>query len=488
MTQCNQGSGDGSAEGTSHFSDIALVQMDAKVMKNRDSSHFSDEPLALADLGISSEDGDVASFFSSQGSTEPIIGAANTKCSGPHTITSKDECQRAAKALGKSFTVKSHSARPLGCNLNGKGTDVLFNMEDGPAHKSIRPICKSAPMPAPMPQPRPRPGPTPKPEGGKVKPSISRRRSGRRRRISRRRRRRISRRRRTPRPTPTPTPMPRPTPREKPRPAPKPKPPPPRPTPRPTPKPPSPKPTPRPGEFKVTIPGDEGCLKKPRAQMQRLIRYSKDDCARFKYEGSKFQSLDLPGTCLTGMISGLRRGEFVVTRCVNWGMTAREQWFRQIGSKYCHSMRSSQCVQPTMMADGNACSSDSQCASGRCDGGKCTSMVPVGGGCDTDAECATAVCAKGKCIKEKSIGAQCARPKECASNICEGGACQNPQGKQLQEKQTQKCISDTGDVFSGLVLKKCDKDDASQFWSESRYGTLQNAKTSKCISQGRIIC
>jgi hypothetical protein len=142
-------------------------------------------------------------------------------------------------------------------------------------------------------------------------------------------------------------------------------------------------------------------------------------------------------------------------------------------------------VESAGAPDGSDCQSDGQCASGLCEGSKCQAKATLGAGCSRDAACATNMCVKDKCFEAQAAGASCGAPRECQSNNCDGGVCAKPLGKQLQEKKTQKCISDMG---GSLKFQPCSKGDPAQMWGTSDAGEFQNAKTGKCITVGSYAC
>lgn len=241
----------------------------------------------------------------------------------------------------------------------------------------------------------------------------------------------------------------------------------------------APKPSPPPsppasaGELKLRFAGDSGCLKYVGAK-KLLTRNQNSGCARFKLDGKAFKSIDSTGQCLD-YFGG--RG-FGLWSCHG----GSNQQFTTQGEKWCSG---SNCVQNSGSPDGTSCSSDSKCASGRCEGGQCKAKAPVGQGCTKDAYCTTGMCVSGKCKDKQPAGASCGAPRECLSFNCEAGKCAKPQGKQLQERYTKKCIADTG---GQLNYKPCNKGDPSQLWGEAAGGVLQNSKTGKCMTVGSYAC
>jgi len=246
------------------------------------------------------------------------------------------------------------------------------------------------------------------------------------------------------------------------------------PTPGATPATPAPTPAPAPpGEMKVKFAGDSGCLKSAGAR-KKLIRNSKDGCARFKLDGKVFKSIDHGGQCL----DLFHRRDFGLWNCHGGG----NQKLTAQGDKWCTTGK---CIENAGAADGSGCAGDAQCASGLCDGGKCKAKAAVGGACSKDAACTTGMCVSDKCIDKQKEGAKCGAARECESNRCENGSCQKAVGTQLQEKRTKKCISDDGGT---LNFKPCNKGDPAQLWGDFGGGVYQNAKTNKCISQGGYAC
>ncbi|KFA89001.1 hypothetical protein [Archangium violaceum] len=76
------------------------------------------------------------------------------------------------------------------------------------------------------------------------------------------------------------------------------------------------------------------------------------------------------------------------------------------------------CLQP----DGSPCTSAAQCISSRCEEGTCTATVPPGGGCTRDADCESpGRCERGRC--QLPDGQSCTGDAQCLSGRCVGGSC-----------------------------------------------------------------
>ncbi len=76
-----------------------------------------------------------------------------------------------------------------------------------------------------------------------------------------------------------------------------------------------------------------------------------------------------------------------------------------------------------------SCTLDSQCREGlRCEKNICISAKkPVGAACTVASECASRVCSGGECIRgTKSLGSACSSGDECASGNCRNGVCSQP--------------------------------------------------------------
>lgn len=72
---------------------------------------------------------------------------------------------------------------------------------------------------------------------------------------------------------------------------------------------------------------------------------------------------------------------------------------------------------PTKKSDGEACAADVECASGFCEGGKCTPQGDNGTKCKRPEACSSGVCVKDLCVECASDG-DCGNGKVCTSNAC----------------------------------------------------------------------
>lgn len=78
------------------------------------------------------------------------------------------------------------------------------------------------------------------------------------------------------------------------------------------------------------------------------------------------------------------------------------------------------------VGNGDPCSRDTQCASGRCGGSICrsTGKGSAGNWCEDDVDCANGVCHRRQCYIKDSLrrGDSCTISEECASGSCLSGA------------------------------------------------------------------
>lgn len=88
------------------------------------------------------------------------------------------------------------------------------------------------------------------------------------------------------------------------------------------------------------------------------------------------------------------------------------------------------CVVP--QPDGEACTEDRGCTSGRCGDEVCraSACVDTGAGCDRDDGCCAGFCtasstsyAPGRCALAQPVGAACDGPRWCVSGQCNDGLC-----------------------------------------------------------------
>lgn len=74
----------------------------------------------------------------------------------------------------------------------------------------------------------------------------------------------------------------------------------------------------------------------------------------------------------------------------------------------------------TCTADGQSCTTNTQCCSGNCSAGTCQCQV-TGGPCDISADCCSNVCQTGSCCND--TGTACTTNTQCCSGICSIGSC-----------------------------------------------------------------
>jgi hypothetical protein len=104
---------------------------------------------------------------------------------------------------------------------------------------------------------------------------------------------------------------------------------------------------------------------------------------------------------------------------------------------------------PTCSHDGNACTEGTECCSGKCEAGLCTTDTVCGlpgDACTGGGDCCSQKCEGGECQADippcKNAGADCSNPTECCSLRCEGQKCQGSacvQNSQTCGNNTECC-------------------------------------------------
>jgi hypothetical protein len=117
---------------------------------------------------------------------------------------------------------------------------------------------------------------------------------------------------------------------------------------------------------------------------------------------------------------------------------------------------------PGSLAEGAACSADSQCQGTRCKVaadavcGKCTSPAAAGAACNQDADCQDAMtCVSGACMTYAATGGTCDATHPCRPDLaCKAGKCATPTPVGQSCKSSDECENSQG-VFCDPKANTC---------------------------------